>query len=175
MQNLEHFSLPFIGMKDGVHTYFFEAGDDFFKEFDHSPVEKGKFVIKVVFDKQFGVSEMDLHIEGVVKAVCDRCLADIDLPVKGSYHLYVKVGNEDAEEDEVIFVKEGTSSLYLGQILYEYINLSLPLNNIFDCDKATPRPCDDTVLKKLSSKDEEETYSNDIDIWSNLKGLIPEN
>ncbi|MCZ2102085.1 MAG: DUF177 domain-containing protein [Chitinophagales bacterium] len=174
MQKLEHFSLPFLGMKDGIHTYDFEVGDDFFKEFSHSPIEKGQFTVQVVFDKQPGISEMDLHIDGFVKAVCDRCLSDIDLPVTGHYHLYVKQSNEEIEEDEMIFIKEGVSRLFLAQVIYEYIQLSLPLNNIFDCENSDPRPCDDTVLQKLKlSEQEEESSGNDI--WNNLKGFISEN
>ena len=174
MHNLEHFSLPFLGMKDGIHTYFFDIGDDFFKEFDQSPVEKGSFTIKVVFDKRPNISEMDLFIEGRVKVICDRCLSDIDLPVNGEHHLYVKISSEEAEEEEVIFLTESTSHLYLAQIFYEYICLSLPISNTYDCDLEQPRPCDDAVLSKLTQSNEDHE-ANESDIWSNLKGFISEN
>ena len=111
MHNLDRFSLPFVGMKDGIHTYFFNVEDDFFKEFDHSPIEKGSFTIKIDFDKQPGISEMDLYLDGIVNAVCDRCLTDINLPVSGDYHLYVKVSADEDDEDEVIYLKDNNSNL----------------------------------------------------------------
>lgn len=179
MNNLDRFSLPFLGMKNGVHTYDFNVGDDFFKEFDHSPIESGSFTIKINFDKQTNVSEMDLHIDGFVKAVCDRCLTDINLPVNGDYHLYVKVSNENEDEaDEVIYLKENSVRLYLGQVIYEYICLSLPLSNAFDCETEMPRPCDDTVLNKLNHTHEPEAHidnSNENDIWKNLKNMMSKN
>lgn len=178
MHNLDRFSLPFVGMKDGIHTYFFNVEDDFFKEFDHSPIEKGSFAIKIDFDKQSGISEMDLHLDGIVNAVCDRCLTDINLPVSGDYHLYVKVSADEDDEDDVIYLKDTNSNLYLGQIIYEYICLSLPLSNTYDCDDDLPRPCDDAVLNKLNHSEEHQDdneNSNENDIWKGLKGWISEN
>lgn len=171
MHNSSHFSLPYLGMKDGIHTYYFDIGDDFFKEIDHSPVTRGRFTTKIVFDKQPGVSEMDLFIDGHVDVICDRCLSSIQLPVSGQFHLYVKLGNEDIDEDEVIYIKEGTSRLDMSQVLYEYICLSLPLSNTYDCDEEDPKPCDQEMLDKLHQRSED-IISDENDIWKNIKNQI---
>ncbi|MBK8887522.1 MAG: hypothetical protein IPN46_13680 [Saprospiraceae bacterium] len=88
------FSCHTSGMKDGYHKYVFEADDSFFAEFENSPIEKGKFQITVEVDKRQGLSDMTIHVDGHVSAICDRCLATINLPVTGVYNLLLKVKNE---------------------------------------------------------------------------------
>lgn len=171
-----HFSLPYSGMKDGYHKYVFEADDSFFAEFENSPIEKGKFQIAVEVDKRQGLSDMTIHVDGHVSAICDRCLAAINLPITGVYNLLLKVKNEgDPYDDEVIYLREDEPSLYLGQVIYEFICLSLPLINRYDCESEKPSPCNDAVLKKLNEAANTNTISVDENVWKALKGLDTEN
>ena len=168
----DHFSLPYIGMKDGFHRYTFSAGNDFFAAFPNSPVTDGFFEIAVDVDKRPGLSELTFDVRGHVAAICDRCLADIKLPAQGMYNILVKVGNDMSDDDEVIFIRDDQSHLDLAQIIYEFICVSLPLVNIYDCDNELPRVCNDEVLNKLkqTSENTEEEQKNGS-IWDSLKNL----
>lgn len=149
MRESGHFSLPFSGMKDGFHRYFFIADTPFFKSFEKSPISDGTFEIQVEADKRPGITDLTFIINGRAAAVCDRCLADINLPVSGTYTLVVKTGTEDSQHDEVIFVSDDQPSIDLTQVIYEFICLSMPLVNVYDCRKETPPPCNFDVLNRI--------------------------
>jgi uncharacterized protein len=170
------YSLPYLGMKDGLHKYHFTAGNDFFAAFEHSPIHQGDFEINLEVDKRGYLSEFVFEISGKAKAVCDRCLADINLPVAGHYVLHSKLSTEEVEDDEIISIKPDQSHLDLSQYIYEMICLSLPLTNVYDCENEMPRICDDAVLSKLASGDNtKEADKPDSIVWQNLKGLIEDN
>lgn len=172
----DHFSLPYIGMKDGFHSYLFEAGNDFFAEFENSPIVDGTFSIKVDVDKRPGLSELTFYIDGKVAATCDRCLADIQLPVCGEYDLLVKVSNTEVNDVDVIYIKDDQAHLYLGQVIYEFVCLSLPLTNIYDCASDIPKPCSEEVLNKLNTSDiATEEPNQTLNIWNSLKGIQLDN
>jgi len=175
MSILEHFSVPYIGIKDGLHQYQFKADSRFFALFVNSPIVDGDFDIVVYIDKRSGLSELDLEIDGHVSALCDRCLADIRLPVSSKNNILVKVSNKTSEDDEVIFIREDHSHLDLSQIIYEFIVLALPLMNIYDCENEEPRKCDMRVLEKLSEDVIEDTEPTTNKIWENLKDINLDN
>ncbi|MBK8346330.1 MAG: DUF177 domain-containing protein [Saprospiraceae bacterium] len=172
----DRFSLPYQGMKDGLHQYQFEADDDFFAEFENSPIKNGFFKIDVNIDKRTNLSELNIEIDGYYSTICDRCLADIKLPVKGSYDLLIKVSDTETDNDEVIFIKEDESKLLLAQIFFEYICLSMPWINVYECENENPAPCNTEILKKLNETsgkmDESKTDDN---IWEGLKGIQLDN
>lgn len=171
MYKFDQFSLPYVGMNEGLHKYSFEVDDRFFRNFENSLIKKGLFKINLEIYKTDRLSELSIFIEGVTSAVCDRCLSDIMLPVKGEHHLIIKPGHEDMNDVDVIFVDFNTPKVYLDQIFYELICLSLPMSNVYDCENDAPRPCNDVVLKQLSRDEDTDKPEND-DIWSELKGII---
>lgn len=171
MSILEHFSIPYIGIKDGLHQYRFKADNSFFAMFENSPIKEGDFDIIVNLDKRSSLSELDFEIDGHIGASCDRCLADIRLPISARNHILVKVSNKISEDDEVIFIKEDHSHLDLSHIIYEFIVLAMPLMNIYDCENEEPRKCDMNVLKKLSIDVIEEAEPTTNKIWENLKDI----
>ncbi|MBK8625808.1 MAG: DUF177 domain-containing protein [Saprospiraceae bacterium] len=172
----DHFSLPFVGMKDGFHSYVFDVGQDFFAEFENAPINDGLFSVKVDVDKRSGHSALTFYISGHVSASCDRCLAEIRLPVNGEYELLVKVSNTATDDVEVIYIKDDQSNLYLGQVIYEFICLSLPLINKYDCESEVPKPCNEEVLSKLNAPDILEEESNQtLNIWTGLKNIRLDN
>jgi uncharacterized protein len=176
MSILDHFSLPFSGMKDGLHIYHFDVENDFFTSFDHSPIHEGQFKITVEADKRSGITELDVYIVGHIATICDRCLSNINLPVGGEYHLVVKIGDEVSDDDEIIFLPADQPKLDLAQVFYELICVSLPLINTYACDLENPKPCNEEILKKISTQDfEAPEPKNENNIWGNLKGFLPEN
>ena len=170
MDKLQHFSLPISGLKNELHEYTFEIDDDFFAEFDQNLVKKGKFVANVDVDKRSNHIILHTKIKGFVETNCDRCLADIHLPVIAESTLHVKPGNPDESDDEVMFIKEEDTSLNLAGLLYENILVSVPLIKIYDCESEDIRPCNDEVLKYLTETGEQKEDDGDtINIFKDIK------
>jgi uncharacterized protein len=170
------YSLPYLGIKDGLHKYQFYAGNDFFSAFEHSPIEQGDFEIHVEVDKRGNLSEFVFHITGKAKAICDRCLADIKLPVSGNYVLHGRLSEEDVDDEEIITIKPDQSHIDLSQHIYEMICISMPLTNVYDCENEIPKVCDEAVLSKLApDSGPKDVEIQDSNVWQNLKGLIEDN
>lgn len=62
----------------------------FFKNFEHSLVHEGQFNVDMQLDKQEELSIILIQIQGKYPSICDRCLAEIEIPIDQSHQLYVK-------------------------------------------------------------------------------------
>jgi uncharacterized protein len=170
MNVLGHFSVPYKGLGNGTHHLNFTVDSAFFKEFEDSHIDNGNFNVDVELDKRDEHSILNFSIEGESKTSCDRCLAQIQLPIQGSFELHVKVGENGGSNDEIMFIHPDTSIINLAQVVYEFILLSMPIIKVYDCDMESNPPCNFKVLDKL---DEEEQDSNEQqgNVWDSLKDL----
>ena len=174
MEALVEFSIPVKGLRDGIHTYKFHLDNSFFSHFEQSPIQKGEFEAELVFEKRPEMFTLDFLFKGTVKKPCDRCLVTVDIPVEGENRLLVKFSEEPQEDAEVVFVQRDISSLHVARYLYEYLCLSLPLINVFECEALPNPPCDQKILDRLDEmanlQNEEESEPNTI--WDELKNKI---
>lgn len=90
-------------------------------------------------NKESTLMDMHFKIKGTFEVTCDRCLANYMQPIEGEFRLIVKFGDDFEEEsDEVVIIPKTESRIDLGQYIYEYVNLLLPIQrthlNIEDCD-----------------------------------------
>ena len=174
MQGSDHFSLPYTGMKDGLHRYRFVAKDDFFARFQGSPITQGEFEVNLILDKRPGLSELDFDIDGRMSTVCDRCTADIKLPVHGRYHLILKTGTGDDEDVDVIYIREDQPKLDLSQLVYEFICLSVPMMHVYDCSKEVPGVCNQEVLSRLGVPEPVKEAKPKGGVWDALRDFSDE-
>ena len=52
MKSLQQYSIPFTGLKPGIHQFEFGVDDSFFKEFEYSLVKSGKLKVDLDLEKQ---------------------------------------------------------------------------------------------------------------------------
>ena len=171
MKFLDHFSLPFSGMKNGLHHQSFEISSDFFHEFDDQPVKNGEISVDLNIDKRSMHTIIDFEISGKVETQCDRCLADIHLPIYGKYTLHFKIGEGD-EDDEVVFLSDDVVSLNVSGYIYEFICLSIPVVKVYNCQDESVPPCDWEVLNKISGNTRESSNSDRESGIPGLKDLL---
>lgn len=157
--------IPFVGLKEGLHHYNFELDASFFSQFEYSIIKDGLFKVELDFNKKSNLFELKFAIKGEIFTSCDRCLLPLTLAVKSKEELIVKFGETQFQEtDEILIIAHGEYELDLNEILYEYINLLMPIkvkhSKIENCDQEVIKK-----LKKLSQKEE----SQEIDPrWSAL-------
>ena len=170
MNPLKEYSIPIRGLNPGEHDYVFQLDRRFFREFEDSPVEDANLHVDFILDKHSDhfVAEIGLH--GTVHVKCDRCLADVDMPVESTHYLIVKYGEELEDEAEVVYISREATEWNVAQILYEYSLLALPITNTFECEEMDPVPCDADMLARLSTEDDEAPESSSENpIWEELK------
>ena len=172
MEYMDHFSIPFKGLNDGDHKFQFEVEKVFFQHFKNDVVKDGTLQVILNLEKRPGISVLEFSIGGTIHSECDRCMEPINLPISGEYRLLLKFGEEESNE-EVMYVDPDVSILNFGQMIYEYIILSIPMIKTYNCEEEDPRPCNMAILDKL-----EEDHKKDSDtsgIWDSLKGMKFEN
>lgn len=163
------YSIPIQGLKFGIHKYTYQLDRAFFRHFEDSPIEDGKVDVTLQLDKRSDMLLLDFTFSGYSHAECDRCTANIHLPLSGSRQLVVKYGDaEGEEEDEVVFISREASALKIATYVYEFVILALPITNTYDCENDPNPPCNRDVLKYLNNGTDEGT-SNPV--WDALKGL----
>ena len=75
--------------------------------------------------------------------------------------------NEQEEDPDVYYISRGESHLHLADWIYEFINLSIPLQKMCTKEEMGGPKCNTEVLEKLRKMEEEATRdSNKL-----LKGL----
>ncbi|MEZ4909863.1 MAG: YceD family protein [Saprospiraceae bacterium] len=165
-----HFSIPFEGLKDGMHSFDFIVDDSFFSAFEMSPIKSAKIEMHCTLEKKPKVSNLTLIFNGFYYSSCDRCLENIQIPLTGSHLLHVKVQSRMAgtEEEDVIFIEEHTASIDLKQQLYELICLAMPIQNVYECENQFPRPCNSEVLKVLAQYSSDDKIGNVFDTLKNI-------
>jgi uncharacterized metal-binding protein YceD (DUF177 family) len=155
-----------MGLKSGVYQFKFAIDTAFFALFEGSPIEEGKVEFVVDLDKRSDMLLFDFELTGFIKAECDRCTAQIDLPIEDSRQLIVKYGeDEDGLEDEVVFISREASEFNVAKYLYEFAVLAMPITNTYDCQEEPNPPCNFEVLKHLGSDGEKDGPT----VWDVLK------
>ena len=168
------YKIPFRGLKDGKHQYEFNIDDKFFEAISESEIKQGKLVATVELIKRPTGVESLFDISGVVKVACDRCLDEFACPIEYKGKLFFEFGNEPQElSDELIVLAPDENYLEIDKYIYEFINLSLPIQKIHAEDKDGNSLCNAEMLAKLDSM----IVNNDNDEiddprWDKLKDLI---
>lgn len=120
---MQPFVIPVKGLKAGSNHYDWHADGEFFKTFETSEILDADLQIAVDVDYQESSIEVKCHVEGNVTVICDRCLEDLTLPVDTSFL-----------DDDF----EVTDQIDLGQDIYDYVCISLPMQRIHPNDGCNP-------------------------------------
>lgn len=134
MSNRREYEVAFVGLKPGIHEFEYEITDRFFEEFGAQDFKNCKAHVKLRLEKSSS-SFMLLRFEvgGTAQVVCDRCSNDLPLQLFDEFSLTVKMVdepdemNEQEEDPDVFYISKGESHLDVKGWIYEFINLSVPM------------------------------------------------
>jgi len=168
------YSINIVGLSNKEHHFHFEFGDSFFREFGSDLVSEGAFQVDLVLDKRETFLGADFRIKGIARLVCDRCLEPFDFPVERASKIVFKYGDRNEEiTDEIMIIHRDTATLELGQYMYEFIALAIPLKKLHP--KFQDEGNDDDSAGRIVYSSEEATEDKngeEIDPrWNILKKL----
>jgi len=125
--------------------------------------------------------EFNFEIQGTVVTACDICTEAFDFPIEGTDQVLIKIVSEIPEQEDefnVVYIKEGTSSVNIADMLYEMLMLSIPIRTVHPLDEDGNYTCNPDVLKYLEINEDievsdQETNNDDNinPIWDELKKL----
>jgi uncharacterized protein len=168
---LKAYSINIIGLSNKIHHFDFEIGSQFFDQYGKDLVSEGSFTADIELNKHETFIEAEFNIKGSATLICDRSLDSFDHPVKVRHKIVFKFGDEDKEvTDEIMIINRDTVSLNVGQYIYEFISLAIPMKKLHPRFKDEDDESDGRII--YSSEDDITEEQNDIDPrWEQLKKL----
>lgn len=169
MDHFSEFSIPVLGLRDGEYRYEYQLDRSFFSRFEDAPIGDAQIEVVLLLEKRSSMMILDIDLNGVIAAICDKCTAPIQLPIESSQELIVKHSETPGEDDEVVFIHPSTSHFNVAKYFYEFCVLALPIVNVYDCENDEPRPCNFEVLDKLNQIKPDEGDNPFLDVLKNFE------
>lgn len=175
MGNRREYEIAFVGLKPGIHEFDYQVSDSFFEEFQAQDFKNCQAQIKLLLEKSSS-SFMMLRFEigGSVETICDRCNNNLPLQLFDEFNVTVKMVenpdemNDQEEDPDVYYISKGESHLDIKAWIYEFINLSIPMQKTCEFENMDGPYCNPTARELLnrmrSSGDNQENP-----IWKDLK------
>jgi uncharacterized metal-binding protein YceD (DUF177 family) len=139
MNELIAYKIPYAGLKNGLHSFVFQADNTFFAAIPDALIQEGSIKATMTMDKTVEMMVFQFEYEGSVTLPCDRCLDDYEQNIKGESEYIVKFADREYEEDEIIYITNTEGNLNVAHFLYESIVLELPTRRIHqegECNSA---------------------------------------
>ncbi len=174
MSGRREYEIAFVGLKPGLHHFEYNIDDKFFTAFQQQDFKNCKAAIKVTLDKKVGFMLLKFEMGGKLEVNCDRCNSDLPLELWDEFNVVVKlvddpeVMNEQEEDPDVYYISRGESHLSLSDWIYEFINLSIPMQRTCDFPDMSGPYCNPSareVLKKMSA----ENRDSQSTVWKGLE------
>jgi uncharacterized metal-binding protein YceD (DUF177 family) len=174
------YEIAFVGLKPGVHEYDYVITDKFFEPFQQQDFKNCQAQVKLSFDKKTGFMLLRFEIGGSLEVTCDRCNNPLPFELWDEFNVTVKMVEEpelmnDQEDDpDVYYISRGESHIDVSNWIYEFINLSIPMQKTCQYEKMDGPHCNPTVLDMLKKLETKEPEKKDNPIWKGLekfKGL----
>ena len=179
MKSLKEFDVEIFRLNEGKQTFNYELKDLFFASFEDSFQEKGNLKVQVILDKSERMILSEFIIKGSLELICDRSLEPFNYEIDTHQNLVFKFGEEFIEvSEDVIIIPRDLQKLNLGQYMYEFIGLSIPMKKLHPKFQEKEEAEDENETKlvyrsKDGIKDNKESDENEaIDPrWNALKNL----
>ena len=133
MNSKREFEIPFVGLKPGIHEFEYKITDKFFEAYTQQDFHNCKAAVKLGLDKKAGFMLLKFEVGGTIEVVCDRCGNDLPLELWDEFNIVVKLVedpelmNTQEEDPDVYYISKGESHLDVKTWMFEFINLSMPM------------------------------------------------
>jgi uncharacterized metal-binding protein YceD (DUF177 family) len=168
------FGVNIVGLSLSVHEFDFELDSAFFKQYGSEMITEGKLKATVSLNKHETFIEASFQVKGSVVLTCDRSLDEFDFPISINEKLMYKYGDEDKEiSEEVMMIHRDTATLDLGQPMFEYIVLAIPIKKLHPrfLEEDEEEEGEGKLIYSSSTKDEKSDEGMVDPRWEALKKL----
>ncbi len=140
------YKIKFTGLKDGLHTFTYNIGNEFFEQFEFTDVKGANVVVEVSLNKQPTMMIADFNLSGVVDLMCDRCTDNVTIPIESDEELIYKFTEDEFEDEKVVSVYHNEIEIDLTQPIFEFITLAIPSKRLH-----LDGECNQTMLKEINN------------------------
>ena len=168
------YEIAFVGLRPGTHEFNYQVDDLFFEDFQEQDFKNCKAHVKLLLEKSSSsFLILKFEIGGNLEVICDRCNNNLPLQLFEEFVITVKmveepeVMNEQEEDPDVYYISKSESHLDVKNWIYEFINLSIPMQKTCEFENMDGPYCNPAarmLLNNLKVKEEQENP-----IWKDLK------
>ncbi|APY08411.1 DNA-binding protein [Winogradskyella sp. J14-2] len=176
MKALKQYTIQFVGLKEGEHSFDYTISNTFFKNFEYEEFNEVNVEIDLKLIKKSTLLELYFDATGFVNVNCDLTNEPYNQKIEDKFKLVVKFGSEYNDDNEdILIIPHGEYEINVAQYIYELVVLAVPVKRVH------PGIQDGTLKSEILSKLEElspkegveNNTSEDIDPrWNNLKKLL---
>ncbi len=173
MSHRREFEIAFVGLKPGIHVFEYRIDGTFFVQYGEQDFSNCEANIKLSLEKNSGFMQLKFDVDGATNVNCDRCGNTLPMQLWDEFNIIVKLVedpdkmNEVEEDPDIYYISRSESHLYLADWIFEFINLSLPLQKMCKESEFGGPKCNKEVLEKLRKMEEEATKEPST-IWKGL-------
>ena len=159
MNSRREFEIAFVGLKPGIHEFNYHIKDKFFEAYQQQDFDHCDANVKLILDKKTGFMLLKFEIGGKIKVNCDRCGNILPLELWDEFNILVKlvedpeIMNQQEEDPDVYYISKGESHLNIADWIYEFINLSIPIQRMCKEEEIGGPYCNKEVLEMLKKLD----------------------
>lgn len=182
MSNRREYEIAFVGLKPGVHEFNYEIDDRFFEEYQEQDFRQTRAHIRLLLEKNNGFMLLKFEVGGKAEVTCDRCNNDFPFELFDEFTVTVKMvddpdqKNEEEEDPDVYYISRGESHLDVKNWIYEFVNLSIPMQKTCSYENMDGPHCNPAAREFLNKmKPGDDAPANPL--WKGLdkfKGLDSE-
>jgi uncharacterized metal-binding protein YceD (DUF177 family) len=170
------YEIAFVGLKPGIHEFSYVIDDRFFEAYQQQDFKNCLANVKLVLDRKTGFMQLKFEVGGTLEVTCDRCNNNLPLQLWDDFNITVKMvedpeaANEQEDDPDMYYIAQGESHLDVSNWIYEFINLSIPMQKTCSYEKMDGPHCNARaldVLKKMEPEDRKQNKENPI--WKGLE------
>ncbi len=175
MSRHRDFEIAFVGLKPGVHEYQYSIDDRFFEDYQQQDFRHCSAQVKLSLDKKNSFMLLKFEVGGVLEVTCDRCNSNLPLELWDEFNLTVKMVEEpeamNGQEDDpdVYYISRGESHINVANWIYEFINLSIPMQKVCRYENMDGPYCNKAAMDMLKKMGPEEKERKENPIWKGLE------
>lgn len=169
MGKLGAYKIDLKGQKEASASYGWVVDSDYFTALDVEDIRRGRVNVSLDVTKVSNQFVLSFVLKGDVILQCDRCLDDMVQEIDTTGELKVRLGEDFADDGDVVVVPEQDGTINVSWYIYEFISLAVPLKHVHapgKCNKAMSEELD-----KYSASEEDEGNSPSDPRWSELENL----
>ncbi|MBS1654707.1 MAG: DUF177 domain-containing protein [Bacteroidetes bacterium] len=174
MSHRRDFEIAFVGLKPGIHVFEYTITDKFFVAFQQQDFRKCDTQVKLILDKKASFMQLKFELVGSLEVTCDRCSNNLPIDLWDEFNIIVKIVeepelmNEQEDDPDVFYISRGESHINIENWIYEFINLSLPMQKVCTFENMDGPHCNKAALDVLK-KMEPEQDNKENPIWKGLE------
>jgi uncharacterized metal-binding protein YceD (DUF177 family) len=157
MSNRREFEIAFVGLKPGVHEFNYQVNDRFFEEYHEQDFRNAQANVRLLLEKNNSFMILRFQVGGKADVICDRCSNELPLQLFEDFIMTVKmveepeVMNIQEEDPDVYYISRGESHIDVKDWIYEFVNLSIPMQKTCDFENMDGPYCNPAAREVLNS------------------------